>query len=207
MKLYTQKRGSMLLATIGLMTFAASSAYSQFTVNITFDENCKGTFVNSTGFSSALPCSFTRDPGPGGLASVMLYDLLSPPGLVTGDLIVMENANAISDILRFDPTAGAGGGVFVYSDFSLTDPADALADIGLPTGRNTNVLSVPEVGPEGNNGITYTPTAGQPGFVAGSAGPVTYNFISDQAVPEPGTVALMVLGVATIWMRRRRVNR
>src|SRR5437879_2856370 len=120
MKLFTQKRALLLLATIGVMTFAASSAHSQvpFTVTITFDENCHGTFVNSTGFNSPLPCTFTRDPGPGGLASVMLYDQLSPPGLVAGDLIVMENANTISDILRFDPTAGTAGGVFVYSDFS-----------------------------------------------------------------------------------------
>jgi len=50
-----------------------------------------------------------------------------------------------------------------YSDRS--DGSDSLADIGFPTAFYTNTLTVNEVGPEGNNGFTYTPAAGQPGFV------------------------------------------
>jgi hypothetical protein len=131
----------------------------------------------------------------------MFYDLSAPPQLVAGDLVVMENPSTISDLLRFDPTIGTGG-VFVYSDIEPGIPPDGLADIGIPTGRLTNVLAVNEVGPEGNNGIVYTPTAGQPGFVAGAAGPVTYRFTSD-AVPEPTSISLMILGGAAILLRRR----
>jgi hypothetical protein len=126
----------------------------------------------------------------------MFYDLAGPPGLVAGDLVVMENPTTLSDLLRFDPT-----GVFVYSDFEPGIPQQALADIGIPTGRLTNVLAVNEVGPEGNNGIVYTPTAGQPGFVAGAAGPVTYRFTSE--VPEPTSISLMLLGGSAILLRRR----
>jgi hypothetical protein len=133
----------------------------------------------------------------------MFYDLLNPTGLVPGDVIVTENASFISDILRFSPSVGTGG-VFVYSDMGPGDPADSLADIGFPTMLSTNFTFVPEVGPEGSNGIVYTPTAGQPGFITGSAGPVTYTFTSDStAVPEPGTVGVALLGAAAMWMRRR----
>jgi hypothetical protein len=47
-----------------------------------------------------------------------------------------------------------------------------------------------ELGPEGDNGFVYTPTANQPGFVLGFS--VTYDIISDAPVPEP-TTALLVL--------------
>jgi uncharacterized repeat protein (TIGR01451 family) len=115
------------------------------------------------------------------LPAVLFCGLLSPPGLVAGDVIITESAGSLSDVLRFDSTT-EGGGVFIYSDNA--DGVDApLADVGLPTALNTNSVTVPEVGPEGANGITYTPTAGQPGFVSGASGPVTYVFTSDLLAP------------------------
>jgi len=44
------------------------------------------------------------DPGPGGLPNALTYNLLGPPALVAGDLILLENpAGGLSDIIRFNP--------------------------------------------------------------------------------------------------------
>ena len=165
-----------------------------FTITITADENGHGTLTNTSGFNSALPFALLPDPGPGGLPAALTYGLLNPPGLVAGDLILVEpGAAGISDLIRFNPAQNGGSLVF-YSD--NLDGADALADTGFPTAFYANNFTQFEVGPEGNNGFTYTPTAGQPGFVAGAGGPVTYVLISD-AVPEPASMAFLgVLGCA-----------
>jgi PEP-CTERM motif len=92
-----------------------------------------------------------------------------------------------------------------YSDNA--EGSDALADTGFPTASYANALTLTEVGPEGNNGITYTPLAGQPGFVAGAAGPVTYVIVSDAAVPEPATLTLLGLGAAGFLLIHRRQPR
>src|SRR5215510_10899830 len=48
------------------------------------------------------------DPGPGGLASVLTYNLLGPPALVAGDVLMFDVAEgAILDVIRFNP-AGTG---------------------------------------------------------------------------------------------------
>ena len=83
-----------------------SSAYAQgFSVTITVDENGNGTFANSGGFFSPLPGVLAPDPGPGGLPIALTYDLLNPPGLVAGDLILFEprgENGVLSDIVRFN---------------------------------------------------------------------------------------------------------
>jgi hypothetical protein len=186
-----------VIAVAGAMALLPGPAFSQFTVNIAFDENCHGTFRNSAGFNQALACSFVNDPGSGGLNNALFYNTLNPPGLIAGDVIIMEGS-VLSDVLRFDSQT-QGGGVFVYSDTDL--PRD-MADIGFPTAFLTNTLTVQEVGPEGNNGITYVPTAGQPGFVSGvPTTVVTYQFTSD--VPEPAT-GILLLGGAILLLRRHR---
>src|SRR5260370_11705007 len=76
------------LVTAFLLTSA--SAQAQFSITITFNENCNSSFTNTSGFSSTLPCSFAQDPGPGGLALALTYGLLNPPGLTAGDLIFPE---------------------------------------------------------------------------------------------------------------------
>jgi PEP-CTERM motif-containing protein len=191
-----------LLCVLGIATAAAAQGFS---VTITVDENGHGTLANSTGFSSALTFSLAPDAGPGGLSSALTYDLMNPPGLVAGDLRLSEVAGAaLSDLIRFNPGASTGFLVF-YSDNA--EGSDALADTGFPTASYANVLTLTEVGPEGNNGITYTPTAGQPGFVAGAAGPVTYVIVSDAAVPEPATLTLLGLGAAGFLLIHRRQPR
>lgn len=202
------------LAVAAWLLMTGGEARAQFAVTITFDENGHGTFTNTTGFNSTLLFALQPDPGPGGLAGALTYDLQNPPGLVAGDLIMLEpgGGGAISDIIRFNPNeVGAGGGtgaLVFYSD--NVDGKDSLADIGFPTALYANNLTVTEVGPEGNNGFTYTPTAGQPGFVAGAGGPVTYVIKSD-VLPEPSSIALGGIGAVALLVgrtiRRRRAAR
>ena len=78
------------------------------------------------------------------------------------------------------------------------DGFDSLGDTAGPPGAfYTNQVTILEVGPEGDNGAFYTPTANQPGFVSGFD--VQYHFISDgSAVPEPGSWTLMTAGLSAL---------
>jgi len=177
-----------------------------FSVRITVNENGQGLVTSTDGFMSTLPVTFQTDNGPGGLANALTYSLLSPPGLTEGDLLLSESpGGSISDIIRFNPTENCSntiGCLVFYSD--NFDGIDSRADIGLPTGRYTNTVSLMEIGPEGDNGLTYTPVAGQPGFVAGADGPVTYVLASDSPVPEPSTIVLFGTGMAALLIIRKR---
>jgi len=197
----------LIAAFVIAMAIPQTANAQGFTVTISVDENGHGQFMNSAGANVTLPFALLTDPGPGGLTGALTYGLLNPPGLTAGDLLLDEAPGVISDVIRFNPTetcfVGNLGCLVFYSDKS--DGSDSLADIGLPTVFYTNALTVNEVGPEGNNGFTYTPTAGQPGFVAGADGPVTYVIQSD--VPEPSSILLLgtALG-AVIFICRKRVR-
>jgi hypothetical protein len=207
--IFALKKGYLAVALAAAASlFLGGRADAQFSVTLTFDENGHGTFTNTAGFFSPLTAAMLPDPGPGGLPLALTYDLQNPPGLVAGDLIILEpGSQTISDIIRFNPNqVGPGGGtgtLVFYSD--KDDTPLALADTGFPTALYTNTLTVTEVGPEGDNGFTYTPTAGQPGFVAGAGGPVTYVIHSDvpSPVPAPPAVVLAGLGAGCVALRRR----
>jgi hypothetical protein len=172
-------------------------------ITITVAENGNGLFTNDRGVSFPLTAALLPDPGPGGLPAALTYGLFNPPGLVSGDLLLVEQGGGgtISDLVRFNPQQNGGSLVF-YS--TLGDGAAALADQGFPTDLYANAKALMEsVG-----GLTdYTPTAGQPGFVTGNL--VTYVIQSNEqsVVPEPsslvlaGTAALAGLG---LWAWRRR---
>jgi hypothetical protein len=203
-----------ILAALALATGLLSSGsevFAQFSITITVDENGNGTFTNTNGFFSPLPAVAQQDPGPGGLPNALTYGLLNPPGLTAGDVVLLEpgSIGLVSDIIRFNPTevvAGTTGALVFYSDNQ--DGAADRADIGFPTALYTNAVTFFEVGPEGGpNGLTYTPTAGMPGFIAGAAGPVSY-VIRSEVVPEPGPMVLggvaTLIGLGTAWARRKR---
>jgi hypothetical protein len=175
---------------------------------ITVDEHGKGSLLFPGGAPFPTVGVLAPDPGPGGLASALTYNLLGPPGLIAGDVHLIEpgTRDTLSEIIRFNP-AGTGSPAYpaslvFYSDNA--DGVDALADTGFPTGAYTNIVTLLEVGPEGSNGAFYTPGPDQPGFVAGFA--VTYHFISDDAVPEPGAAVMLLAGAPVIgaYMLRRR---
>lgn len=150
----------------------------------------------------AEPAAFQNDPGPGGLSNVMTYDLLNPPGLVAGDVLLTDNG-VFLDVIRFNPNQiGAGGGIgtlVFYSD--NIDGFDDKADtFGPPGSFYANTVTIAEV----NGQAVYIPAAGQPGFVAGASAPVQYTFVSDAQVPEPGTLWLLgagLIGLVGITLR------
>ena len=186
----------LLSAVIASAVFGIGSApaWAQITqIPIVVDENGHGTINGFLGLQ-ALPFSIIPDPGPGGKPNALAYNLLNPPNLVAGDVVLSEGGGLSSDLLRFDPVT-AGGTLFFYSD--QDGGIDAIADIGLPTGRNTNLISLLEVPLAQGFGAIYAPTAGQPGFVGGAAVPVTYTFISDR-IPEPASLFLFLTGGAAL---------
>jgi hypothetical protein len=197
------------LAALALLLGMVGQARAQFSVTITTDENGKGTLTNSTGFSTPLLFNTIQDPGPGGRSNALTYDLTNPPGLTAGDFIVLDPSfTGVSDLIRFYPQATVpGGGLGAMSFYSQPGGTDLADKSGFPTALygvgETQVILEPS-----NGQISNTPTAGQPGFVTGAGGPVTYNFTSPELspAPEPSSVALMGLGGLALaaWRRWRR---
>ena len=188
--------------------------------NVTVDENGHIIINGTPGTGFLAP-----DPGPGGLASALTYDL--PFFVVPGDVFLFdtnEPGSPVLDVIRFNNSFFDGGvdiaaldgspfTLVFYSDNS--DGFDALADTVSPPGLlYPNIFSIAEIGPEGNNGAFYTPLPGQPGYVeedgvVGVAG-VTYHFVSDGTIPEPSSTALLALGLAVLVLgvgQRRRTRR
>jgi hypothetical protein len=172
-------------------------------VTVTVDENGHGT-ASIPGAVIPLLSSLSPDPGPGGLPGALTYSIAPPLpsfALVLGDVTLSEPGASLSDLIRFNQNPNLPGSLVFYSD---VPPVDALADIGFPTANYTNLVALMETGPEGNNGLIYTPTAGMPGFVAGAQ--VTYVFQSD-VLPEPSALVLGGIAAAAglgLWAWRRR---
>jgi hypothetical protein len=197
----------LLFTAMVVLGFSGSAVAQGFSVTITVDENGHGRFTNTTGFSSALPFALVPDPGPGGLASTLTYDTLNPPGLVPGDVLLQDPFGAMLDVVRFNASSFTGGtGSLVFYSDNL-DGFDALGDTpGPPGALYANNVTIPELGTEQVNGAVYTPLAGQPGFVAGASGPVTYVLLSD--TPEPSSLLLLgsgLFGVAGVIRRKLSV--
>jgi hypothetical protein len=194
---FLNKRALAISTILVAFLTASEVAQAQFSVTISVDESGHGLFTNTAGFSSSLASGMQADPGPGGLASALTYSLLDPPGLTAGDLILLDPSTNTSDIIRFNPseTAPDGStGAFVF--YSLAGEG-TLADTGFPSAFYANTFTLPE---NILGATSYTPTAGEPGFVTGAGGPVTYQITSNVAsVPDFGN-SFLLLSIALLGM-------
>src|SRR4051794_35761229 len=96
---------------LGFLSFLFLSAAEAQLADLSFDENGIGSITTGTGTFPTLGF-LAPDTGPGGLASALTYSLLQPPGLVTGDLLILEPGGGLSDLIRFNPS----GTLVFYSD-------------------------------------------------------------------------------------------
>jgi hypothetical protein len=188
-----------------ILSAAATSVFAQNTNGgiFSFDENGNATLNNAPWPTFGL----INDPTGGSpTGRVLAYALPSP--VTPGDIALTEPntpPGTLSDVVRFfNPASGGQSLLLFYSDVSAADPADSLADVGIP--RAPNAIVIPEVGPEvGPNGALWSPLPGQPGFdTTGVIG--TYDIMSDPApTPEPGSALLVLAGLALLaWRNHRR---
>jgi hypothetical protein len=195
------KRHITYLLSVGIPLFCSMGAVSATT--ITLDQDGHGT-------DGTTPLPFTAtgsNPLVPFQTPVLVYTL--PFAGVTGDVKLREPETGIpGDVLQF-----VGNGTVIF--YSTPEPRSLAGRFSPPIFPfpvlNTLVLNETASGlspvSEVVNGAFYTPTSGQPGFDASAP---TYHFISDvtsSAVPEPASVALLVLGGAALLignLRRRR---
>jgi hypothetical protein len=193
-----------------MLSLGGSVAAAQNNPVITVNELGVGSLLFAGMPAAPLAGVLQADPGPGGNILALTYNLLGPPGLVAGDLFLTRSGGGISDVIRFNPAGTSAG--YSASLVFYSDPAggSAFADRLFPTSNYANIFSRLEYVAPGADGVTYTPTSTQPGFVPGFG--VTYVLQSEiTTTPEPASCALfgaglLILGGITARRRRREVE-
>ena len=188
-------RWSVHVGILAVLTTIAVTA-APLPPNIAVDEN-GNLFVNdvlSSGF-------FSDDPGPGGLTGVLTYNL--PFAGTQGDVALVDfGCGCLSDIIRFN---GDGTLIFYSENFA---GLDSLADtVAPPQNLYDNLVIIPEFGDDIFSSAMYTPFDGDPGFDVSNP---NYTFVSEETVPEPSSVAMLLMGLGGLWyvrFRRQRTRR
>src|SRR5579859_6955690 len=125
-----------LLAVSALLVIGTSVRAQAPNPLITIDENGNGSidFTKVGGIFSNMPGVLQADPGPGGLPSVMTYNLLGPPSLVAGDVFLTDGhfGNITEDVIRFNPAGTGGNANYPASVLFYSDPIDGF-DSGADT--------------------------------------------------------------------------
>lgn len=185
-------------AALALLLGAPGLNAAGIPIQTTVDEFGNGTSDYS--LNTTLPSAVTVDI-TGGLPGTQVLVYRLPYLAVEGDVRLNESDLAVvpSDVIRFFNFNSVSFMVF-YSDNA--DGVDSPADTGLPTNAFTNVVTIKEIGPEGNNGATYTPGKGEPGYISTDFS-VTYNFTSDSETPEPATLGMMGFGLVALAGTRK----
>lgn len=192
-----------LIAVAGAFVLSPGAWAQGGNPTITLDEFGVGTIQFPVGPPAPLPQGIPLpDPGPGGLPNALTYSLGGAPGLLTGDLLILDTNGLVSDVIRFEDHPAVGFAVIFYSDLPEPGEIPPPADIGLPGALYPLQFIMTETFlPDGSEGVIYTPTPNQPGFVQGFG--VTYVIVSD-LVPSPGSLCLLGMGGLAMGRRRRR---
>jgi hypothetical protein len=195
-----------LLLGIACAALVVAAAPASSSVFVSVDEYGNGFAVGDSA-GGRLVGVLAPDPGPGGLPSVLTYNLpswLAPGDLVPGDLLITEHGR-LGDVLRFNASGTAS--LLVYSGFSAGGAS--LGDTtSPPLAFYPNTVTRPEgdlwADEPSPQGVYYTPQQGMPGYFAGLV--IQYRFMSDD-IPEATTWAMMLLGFAGLSYAGRRTLR
>jgi hypothetical protein len=206
---------TLLFAGTFLLAILSGSGFARGAFIVNVFENGTLTYSINGGPLVTVHAVFERDPTAGEDARLVPTFRVADQAMrvMQGDLILDEPEGGISDVLRFlNPNAPRGPSeLLFYSDVENGEAATTF-EVGLPLTKLANFHNETETGPpDGNNGFTYTPTPGQPGYFLSVPNNITYIIHSDSiGAPEidPGSMAgaltLLSTGVLMLTSRRRR---
>jgi len=206
-----------LAATIGLVSQAHAAVEAlpgSPELGVAAPDPFKFTFDENGNASVQIFSSSSGTYGPPTVVKPIVGDSFLtwtlPERVVPGDVSFAEppatactGASNCSDGLRFTTTTG-GSTITFFSDIEPGEKSPPLADTGFPAGFDFTSFQEMEVGPEkGPNGFTFIAGPGDPNVTN------VYVGLSDPAVPEASTWAMMMIGFAGLGyaaFRRARVS-